>query len=117
MNRIFIIFISLLMFYMSYKIVFIRVFSQRWMVVDLSSPILFIPLGILFFGTGAVILYSALSDKMSLVKQEKFNKCPKCKKVFNYNELEDGKCKYCKDVETIEIEEYYKKYPKELEEK
>ncbi len=63
----------------------------------------------------AIILYKySLKEKQ---EKEIITKCPKCKKVFNYNELENGKCKYCKDVETIEIEEYYKKYPKELEEK
>ncbi len=43
--------------------------------------------------------------------------CPNCKKVVKADELENGKCKYCKDIETIEVEEYYKKYPEKLEEK
>jgi len=34
--------------------------------------------------------------------------CPKCKETFNYDELEDGKCKYCEDIDTIDMEEYYK---------
>lgn len=50
-------------------------------------------------------------------KKEKYTKCPNCKEVFNYNELKDGKCKNCKDVETVDLEEYFKKYPDELEEK
>ncbi|WP_152021167.1 hypothetical protein [Aliarcobacter butzleri] len=49
--------------------------------------------------------------------KEKITKCPKCKEVFNCNELKDGKCKYCKDVDTIDIEEYFKQYPNELEDK
>ncbi len=49
-------------------------------------------------------------------KPEKYSKCPRCKENFNYSELEKGKCKYCKDIETIELEEYYKKYPEELKE-
>lgn len=50
-------------------------------------------------------------------KEEKFSKCPKCKETFNYNELEDGKCKYCKDIDTIDIDEYFKSFPEELENK
>ncbi len=45
------------------------------------------------------------------------NSCLNCKRVVKADELENGKCKYCKDIETIEVEEYYKKYPEELEEK
>ncbi len=63
---------------------------------------------------GIILFYIGYKSKE---KQEKYSKCPKCKEVFNYNELEKGKCKYCKDIETIELEEYYKKYPEELEEK
>ncbi len=47
--------------------------------------------------------------------KKEFSKCPKCKEVFNYKELKEGKCKYCEDIETIEIEEYYKKLSKENE--
>ncbi|WP_066151918.1 hypothetical protein [Aliarcobacter cryaerophilus] len=47
--------------------------------------------------------------------KEKITKCPKYEEVFNYNELIDGKCKYCKEVDTIDIDEYFKKYPNELE--
>lgn len=49
--------------------------------------------------------------------KEKITKCPKCKEVFNCNELIDGKCKYCKDVDTIDINKYFKQYPNELEDK
>ncbi len=62
-----------------------------------------------------VILYKY---KFYILKEKKIpecTKCPKCKESFNYSELEKGKCKYCKDVDTIDIEEYYKKYPEELE--
>lgn len=36
--------------------------------------------------------------------------CPNCKETFTYEDLENGKCIHCKDVDTIDIEEYYKKY-------
>ena len=41
-------------------------------------------------------------------KEKKVSICPKCKEAFNYNELEDGKCKYCKNVDTVDIKQYYK---------
>lgn len=47
-------------------------------------------------------------------KKERYTKCPKCKESFSYIELKDGKCKYCENVDSIEIDEYYKKYPEEL---
>ncbi len=56
---------------------------------------------------GLFFIYMGYKSKE---KQEKYTKCPKCKEVFNYKELEKGKCKYCEDIETIEIGEYYKKY-------
>ncbi len=59
-------------------------------------------------------LYIFFKIKRTSIK-EKYTKCPKCKEVFNYQELKKGKCKYCEDIETIEIEEYYKKLSKENE--
>ncbi|MEJ2528404.1 MAG: hypothetical protein P8Y49_10135, partial [Sulfurovaceae bacterium] len=41
-------------------------------------------------------------------------KCPKCKEVFDYKDTLNGKCPHCKDVDTVDIKEYYKKYPEEL---
>ena len=46
--------------------------------------------------------------------EEKVSKCPNCKESFDYAELKNGKCKYCDETDTIEIDEYYKKYPEEL---
>ena len=48
-------------------------------------------------------------------KKIEFSICPNCKESFNYNELKNGKCKYCEDVDTIDIEEYYKNNPDEKE--
>ncbi len=77
---------------------------------------------IIMVAIGLVIIigdyFLSKNEKIFIKKKVvEFSKCPKCKEVFNYNELEKGKCKYCKDIETIELEEYYKKYPEELEEK
>ena len=68
-------------------------------------------ISIQFILFGFIIMYLS-----KFIKTEHYTKCPNCKESFNYSELEKGKCKYCKDVDTIDIEEYYKKYPKELEE-
>ena len=53
-------------------------------------------------------------EQKDFIKTPQYTKCPNCKEVFNYNELKDGKCKNCKDVETVDLEEYFKKYPDEL---
>jgi len=42
------------------------------------------------------------------VKNDIYKKCPKCKKSFANSELDKGMCPKC-DVETEDIEEYYKK--------
>lgn len=111
-NKLWQIIISILMFFIAYKIFVVKVFSQRWMTVDVSSPYLYIPFGSLFFIIGILILIDALKIKS---KTPQYTKCPNCKETFNYNELENGKCKNCKEVDTIDIEEYYKKYPEDLE--
>ncbi len=71
-------------------------------------------LGIVLIYLGIFLFYSEYKNK-AIIKIQ-YSKCPRCKESFNYNELENGKCKYCKDIETIELEEYYKKYPEELKE-
>ncbi len=45
-----------------------------------------------------------------------YKKCPKCKETFNYKDTVNGKCPNCKDVDTIELQEYYKKFPEEKRE-
>jgi Zn finger protein HypA/HybF involved in hydrogenase expression len=54
---------------------------------------------------GILFLYISYHVKE---KKQKYTICPKCKESFNYNDLENGKCPYCEDVDTIDIEEYYK---------
>ncbi len=78
----------------------------------IKDGIIFIIISILYFSYIEPKIF-----KRSSLSKIQYSKCPRCKEVFNYNELEKGKCKYCKDIETIELEEYYKKYPEELEEK
>ena len=68
--------------------------------------------GFSFFllATGLIFAYKAYSTK----KQIEFSKCPKCKTSYRYETLKDGICPTC-NIKTIETEEYYKKYPDELE--
>ncbi|WP_415397920.1 hypothetical protein [Sulfurimonas sp. CS5] len=66
-----------------------------------------IPTSILFFSIGIYIM---------LLKENriKYSKCPKCKTSYRYETLKDGICPVC-NIKTIETEEYYKKYPEELD--
>jgi ssDNA-binding Zn-finger/Zn-ribbon topoisomerase 1 len=68
----------------------------------------------IFMGlTGIVILfitYIYFKGK----KLINYSKCPKCKISYRYETLKDGICPTC-NIKTIETEEYYKKYPEELD--
>jgi hypothetical protein len=85
------------------------------------------------FGFKVWIKYSGLntiSTEMSLIniliglgififvniKHQKpnFSKCPKCKENYRYETLKDGMCPTCK-IKTIKMDEYYQKYPQELD--
>ncbi|QOG12452.1 hypothetical protein [Arcobacter sp. FWKO B] len=73
----------------------------------------------LFFGcvqllVGIILFYIGYKRQED---KEKISKCPTCKEIFNHHELENGKCPYCKDVDMVDIEEYYKQYPKERDDK
>ena len=46
-------------------------------------------------------------------KIPEFTKCPKCKNSYNYADTKNGKCPKC-NVETIEVEKYYRQFPDEL---
>jgi hypothetical protein len=47
-------------------------------------------------------------------KIPEFTKCPKCKNSYNYSDTKNGKCHKC-NIDTIEVEKYYKQFPGELE--
>jgi len=70
-----------------------------------------------FFGILLSIVSLYIIFKMKNVSLDKknieYSKCPKCKEVFTYNELKNVKCKHCADTDTIDINEYFKKYPEE----
>ena len=76
-------------------------------ILNTSEIIVFILISIILF------IYAKFFHKNNI----EYTICPTCKESFNYKDLKDGKCPYCEDVDTIEIEEYYKIHPEELEEK
>ncbi|QOG12852.1 hypothetical protein [Arcobacter sp. FWKO B] len=88
-------------------LIFGKVFIRHWHNVTLIETLF-------WFLSGIVFLYLAYNLKE---KPQKHSKCPICKETFNHHELENGKCPYCKDVDTVDIEEYYKEYPKERDDK
>ena len=85
------------------------------MEIDLSKNNLYIVIGISLISFGLIWFYTTFKNKSNnKLKKIEFSKCPKCKTSYRYEELKKGICPTC-DVKTIETEEYYKKYPDELE--
>jgi len=70
--------------------------------------------GLFILCIGFVFFYFGYKTKNKKIQIE-YTICPNCKETFNYIELKNGKCKYCKDVDTIDIQKYYKEHPEELE--
>ncbi|NQY94164.1 MAG: hypothetical protein HRT43_08380 [Campylobacteraceae bacterium] len=72
----------------------------------------------ILFGSGLIIyglllIYSTKNPNKNK-KIIEHTKCPKCKETYTYIYLKEGICPKC-HIKTIEIEEYFKQYPKELE--
>ncbi|WP_419774193.1 hypothetical protein [Halarcobacter sp.] len=60
-----------------------------------------------------LLKYTKTKDEEEI--QDEYTICPNCKETFNYDDLKKGKCPYCKDVDTVDIEQYYKDNPEEKE--
>jgi len=90
------------------KVLLVQDFSGAWSDFHFGSNYLYIPLSILLFYVG--YKFYTLKEK----KMIEHSKCPKCKTSYNYQYLKDGLCPKC-NIKTIEIGEYFKKYPDELE--
>ena len=75
-----------------------------WQTIDEKSIFGFFIVGLFFI---------CLGTKYK-IKYPEFTKCPKCKKSYNYSDTIKGKCPKC-NIDTIEIEKYYKQFPSELE--
>jgi predicted membrane channel-forming protein YqfA (hemolysin III family) len=75
--------------------------------VSIGEGYLYILIGVIFY------YYAKKTKKKEL--EEKISICPKCEDSFEYDRLDEGRCKNCQDEKTIDIKEYYKKdkYPKE----
>ena len=58
-----------------------------------------------------IVAYLSFKNKINLPD---YSKCPKCKENHTYSDLKDGICPTC-NVKTIETEEYFKRYPEELD--
>jgi hypothetical protein len=87
---------------LGFKLLIFKKIQGNWAVYDFSDNYMYFIVSILCFYVG----WMSFQVKE---KKAKYTKCPNCKKTFNYSELKNGKCKYCKDIDTIEVEEYYKK--------
>lgn len=105
-------FLGVMFIFIGLKVLILNDFSGNWGSYKFSDYYLFIPVSFLLFYVGYLFIRYNPKEK-----NEKYTKCPTCKETFTYNELEKGKCKNCKDVDTIELEEYYKKYPEEKDNK
>lgn len=65
----------------------------------------------------SIIYFKYIKPKLPKHKSKtpQYTICPNCKETFNYDDLKKGKCPYCKDVDTVDIEQYYKDNPEEKE--
>ena len=100
--------IGILLLFLGLKVLLLQDFSGQWSDYSFSNNYLFVPLSLLLF----YISYLFIRYNPKEI-DEKFSKCKKCKKCYNYIELKKCICPKC-NIETIEIEDYYKKYPDEL---
>jgi len=73
---------------------------------------------LIFMLLGFYVIYKTIKKDMNDSINNKidieFSKCPKCKTSYRYETLKDGICPTC-NIKTIETEEYFKKYPDELD--
>jgi len=73
---------------------------------------LLIPIVIMFFLAGMFFLYQTYKEfKNPTIPTPQNTICPNCKQTYNSQDLKDGKCPTCKDIDTVEIEKYYKDNP------
>jgi len=84
--------------------------GKGWTHVAIEYSIL-----IIFFSS-LILVGTKLYFKHKKTKPIEYSKCPKCKTAYNYQDLENGICPKC-HIQTIEMEEYFKQFPKELKKK
>ncbi len=85
------------------------IFSPSWGGVSFELGIIKVPLSLslLILGLYLIVSYKKV-ESQNLDKKEIYTICPKCKETFDYKDLKNGKCPHCKDIDTVDIEKYYK---------
>lgn len=85
-------------------------FSWKNMNLDFSNnySYMYIGLGLILFGL--IWFYTTFKSSINYKKKIEFSKCQKCKTNYTYSDLKGGICPTC-NIKTIDIEEYFKKYP------
>lgn len=91
-----------------------KIIKDQFREYDFSQYNLYLIIGCGIIIHGMFMLYSLFRYKKT--KQAKYSKCPKCKTAYDYQKLENGMCPKC-HIKTIEMEEYFKEFPKELKDK
>lgn len=77
----------------------------------------YLSIGNFAYMVGGIFIIFGLFSFYLLLKEfkkpkiSKHTKCPKCQETFNYKDTINGKCPHCKDMDTIDIKEYYEKFP------
>lgn len=100
--------IGILAIILGLKVLFQQNWNGNWGLYHFEEKYLFIPLSLLLFHFGIRMF---LHKDVKVIEH---SKCPKCKESFNYVNLKDGICPKC-NIKTIEIDEYFEKYPDELD--
>lgn len=101
--------IGIMLIILAIKVIFLQDFSGAWSSYKFSNNYLFIPLGLLLIYIAYMFLRYNPKDL-----EEKYSKCPKCKRTFVYKYLNNGNCDFCKGVKTIDLDECYEKFPDEI---
>ncbi len=102
--------LGVLFLILGYKIIILQNFSGELITYSFLDNYIYFFIGFILFYIGYLFLNYKKLDYSNL----ECSKCPQCKEIFNYNKLKKMKCTYCDDIDTIDIEEYYKKCPEEL---
>ncbi len=97
------------------KVLFIQDWRGNWIDYRFSNNYIYMFLGISLLVIGITWLYSAFKSTKPKPQAE-HTICPTCKQTYNFTDLKDGKCPTC-DIDTIEIEHYYKDNPFKEDEK
>jgi hypothetical protein len=94
--------LGVLFFLVGLKVILIQDWNSNWIEYSFSDNYLYIPIGVILIYIGFKFFNSIPQT------EEKISICPKCQDSFEYDRLDEGKCKNCKDEKTIDIKEYYK---------